>query len=258
MQDELRALAKLAKMDMAAQEFDEELRSLPARIEEMKGDVQTLEMLLSQERAQVDEATRLKAERTSELQERNEALSRAKAKAGRARSLREADAAEREIEANRRAMTQLREDIAKLDATIEAKSSSLKERESQFEEARTMFSTEEAEAKARLEVVETERGKVTQGREALLDSLPKRIRKRYQKLRSRGGKYLSVAIIDNRACVSCQMSLPPQLFIEIQRGEDFHSCPQCNALLVHASFSEPDAPSAEAPAETPADAAADA
>lgn len=256
MQDELRALAKLAKMDMAAKEFDEELRSLPARIEEMKGDVQTLEMLLSQERAQVDEATRLKAERTSELQERNEALSRAKAKAGRARSLREADAAEREIEANRRAMTQLREDIAKLDATIEAKSASLGERESQFEEARTMFATEEAQAKARLEVVEKERGKVTQGREELLAALPKRIAKRYEKLRSRGSKFLTVAIIETGACISCQMSLPPQLFIEVQRGEDFHSCPQCHALLVHQQFALPEAP--EAQAETPAEAPADA
>lgn len=254
MQDELKALAKLAKMDMAAKEFDEELRTLPARIEEMKGDVQTLEMLLSQERAQVEEATRLKSERTSELQDRNEALSRAKAKAGRARSLREADAAEREIEANRRAMTQLREDIAKLDATIEAKSASLGERESQFEEARSMFATEEADAKARLEIVETERGKVTQGRTELLASLPKRIAKRYDKLRSRGSKYLSVAIIETRTCISCQMSLPPQLYIEVQRGEDFHSCPQCNALLVHAQFdlSMPTAPEASSDASEPA------
>lgn len=253
MQDELRALAKLAKMDMAAKGFDEELRSLPARIEEMKGDVQTLEMLLAQERAQVDEATRLKAERTSELQERNEALSRAKAKAGRARSLRESDAAEREIEANRRALTQLREDIAKLDATIEAKSASLGERESQFEEARTMFTTEEQEAKARIEVVEKERGKVTQGRDELLTRLPKRIAKRYEKLRTRITKYMTVAIVESRTCISCQMSLPPQLFIEVQRGEDFHSCPQCHALLVHAQFAIDAAPIEAAPeAEAPA------
>lgn len=264
MQDELRALAKLARMDMAAKGFDEELKSLPARIAEMSADVQTLETLLAQERAQVEEAQALKSARAEEVQERNEALSRAKAKAGRSRTLREADAAEREIEANRRAMTQLREDIAKLEATIEAKSSSLKERESQFEEARAIFATDEAEAKARLAIVTEERGKVTQGREELLATLPKRIAKRYARLRTRETKFLSVAIVENRTCISCQMSLPPQLYIEVQRGEDFHACPQCNALLVHINMagdpapteSTADAPvdasSADAPADSPA------
>ena len=93
-----------------------------------------------------------------------------------------------------------------------------------------------------------ERSKVTQGRDELLASLPKRVAKRYEKLRARESKYMSVAIIDSGTCISCQMKLPPQLFIEVQRGEDFKSCPQCNALLVYASFSDdapPDASGAE-------------
>ncbi|MEM9071441.1 MAG: C4-type zinc ribbon domain-containing protein [Myxococcota bacterium] len=235
MLDELKALAKLAKMDTAAKEFDEELRSLPQRIDEMRADVQTLETLLAAERAQIDEAKSLKEARATELSERNDALSKAKAKAGRSRTLREVDAAEREVEANRKAITDLRQDIEKLQATIDAKTASLGEREAQFEEARKLFQEEEAEATARLKEVREKLGAVTAGRDDIMAALPKRIAKRYERLRARtASKYMAVAILDSRNCISCQMALPPQLYIELQRGEDFHSCPVCNALLVHA------------------------
>ncbi len=237
MRDELIALAKLAKMDIAAKDFEEELRSVPARIEQMRADVQTLETLLAQERAQIDDAEALRQQRVSEISDRNEALSRAKSKGSRARTLRESDAAEREVEANRRAINDIKEDIAKLDATIEAKSASFAERETQFEEARTSFADEEKQAKERLIAVEAERSKVMVGRDDLLARLPKRIVKRYEKLRTRP-KYASVAIVSTTTCISCQMALPPQLFINLQRGEDFHSCPRCHAWLVHASFAE--------------------
>ncbi len=244
MRDELKALAKLAKMDMAAKELDEELVTLPRRIDEMRADLTTLESLLSSERAQVAEAQELKEARLSELAERKDALSQAKAKAGRSRTLREADAAEREVEANRRAMAQITEDIERLQTTVESKTASLAEREKQFEEARALFQEQEAEATARLAEVKSQLANVTEGREDLLAKLPKRISKRYARLRARTSKFMAVAIVDSGTCISCQMALPPQLYIELQRAEDFHSCPQCNALLVHATVLD------EAPCDT--------
>ena len=56
MREELVALAKLAAMDASARHVEEELRELPARIESMRADVQVLESLLAQERAQLGEA----------------------------------------------------------------------------------------------------------------------------------------------------------------------------------------------------------
>ena len=60
MRDQLRALAKLAKMDEAAKDFDEELKTLPQRIEAMRQDVDTLEKLLVHERSQLEEAQKLR------------------------------------------------------------------------------------------------------------------------------------------------------------------------------------------------------
>lgn len=260
MQDELRALAKLAMMDGAASDHDAELRDLPAKIEAMRGDVQTLESLLAAERAQIDEATALRDERQAELQAKVDWLGAAKTKLSKARTLREADMAEREVEMTRRTIKEREEEIYSIEATLEEKSGSLGERESQFEEARKMLEEEEAAATARLAIVRAERDKVLAGREEVAKDVPKRVFKRYEKLRTKP-RHKAVSFIGtDGTCYSCRMALPPQLFIEVQRGEDFHECPQCRAFLIHEEY-VPEAPSApkkaeaseaEAPTETEA------
>jgi len=243
MQEKLRALAKLAMMDGAASDHDAELRDLPAKIEAMRGDVQTLESLLAAERAQIDEATALRDERQKELQAKVDWLGAAKTKLSKARTLREADMAEREVEVTRKAIKEREEEILSIEETLEQKSGSLGERESQFEEARKMLEEEEAEAAARLEVVRKERDKVLAGRDEVAKDVPKRVFKRYEKLRTKP-RYQAVSFIGaDGTCYSCRMALPPQLFIEVQRGEEFHECPQCRAFLIHEAF-VPEAPSA--------------
>lgn len=274
MHDELRALAKLAMMDGAASDHDAELRDLPAKIEAMRGDVQTLESLLAAERAQIDEATALRDERQKELQAKVDWLGAAKTKLSKARTLREADMAEREVEVTRRAIKEREEEILSIEETLEQKSGSLGERESQFQEAKKMLDEEEAEATARLEVVRAERDKVLAGRDEVAKDVPKRVFKRYEKLRTKQSRYQAVSFVDAAGtCYSCRMALPAQLFIEVQRGEEFHECPQCRAFLVHEAFvpeapnapkasapeaSEDEAPTSDAPADAAESASADA
>ena len=259
MNDELRALAKLAMMDGAASEHDAELRDLPARLEAMRGDVQTLESLLTAERTQIDEATALRDERQKELQAKVEWLGAAKGKLSKARTLREADSAEREVEMTRRTIKEREEEILSIEETLEAKAGSFAEREKQFEEARSMLDEEVKAAEERLAVVRVEREKVLAGRDAVVAEVPKRIVKRYEKLCTKP-RHDAVSFIGaDGTCHSCRMALPPQLFIEVQRGDEFHECPQCRAFLIHESL-KPEMPrprtegDAEAAGDSPDDA----
>ena len=234
--EELRALAKLALMDGAASAHEAELRDLPAKIEAMRADVQTLETLLSAERSQIDEAKALRDERQKDLQAKVDQLGAAKSKMSKASNLREADSAEREVEMTRRAIKEREEEVLTIEETLEKKSGSLGEREKQFEEARSILEGEAAAAKERLEVVAKERDEVLAGRDAVVAQIPKRIVKRYERLRTKPRHDAVSFIYTDGPCRSCRMALPAQLFIEVQRGEEFHECPQCRAFLIHESF----------------------
>lgn len=236
MKDELLALAKLAEMDLAAWEFDKELKELPERIEGMRADVQMLETLLAGERQQLEAAVALRAERAEELSRRQSGLTRAKAKGAQARNVKQATAVEREVESARRAIKEREDEVASVDLTIETKRASLAEREAQLEEAKAMLVAEAQAVETRLVEVRGQRDTVLQGREAVVARIGQRTLKRYERQRSLKGK--GVEIIADGTCSNCRMHLPAQLYIEVQKGEECQDCPQCRILLLHKELVE--------------------
>jgi uncharacterized protein len=42
---------------------------------------------------------------------------------------------------------------------------------------------------------------------------------------------LAVINVKNEICMGCFMNIPPQLFIEVQRGDSLIMCPQCSRIL---------------------------
>ena len=236
MRDELLALAKLAEMDDSARDIDAELKQIPQSLEELRDSVQTLETMLAQERQQLAEAEDLKVQQGTELKERNEGLQRARKKIAQASSIREADAAEREVDVNRRSIKEREEELGRIGQTIEAKTASLAEREKDFEEAKGVLQEKEESSKTRVAELEEQRGKLLNGRDELAAKVPKSIVKRYERLKT--GITNVVLIIKNGTCTGCRMALPPQLTIELQRGNELHQCPHCRRIIIHKNVIE--------------------
>jgi predicted nucleic acid-binding Zn-ribbon protein len=59
MRDQLRALARLSEIDASAGDIDQELKDIPARIADMRADVEKLEAMLQRERQELEDAERL-------------------------------------------------------------------------------------------------------------------------------------------------------------------------------------------------------
>jgi len=234
--DELVALAKLAEMDLAAWEFDSELKEIPERIEGMRSDVQMLETLLEGERQQLLTAKTLRLERAEELEARRSAFVRAKAKGAQATNYKQVDAVEREVDSARRAIKEREDEIASIDLAMEGKEASLTEREAQLEEAKGILTAEQQAAEVRLGELRAKRETVVAGRDKVVARIGARTLKRYERQHSIKGK--GVIVIEDGTCAHCRMSLPAQLYIEVQKGEECIDCPQCRILLLHKSLVE--------------------
>jgi uncharacterized protein len=62
------------------------------------------------------------------------------------------------------------------------------------------------------------------------DTLDPALMNRFLKI-SKMNQGLSVVQVKNEACMGCFMNIPPQLYIEVQRGGTLISCPQCSRIL---------------------------
>ncbi len=236
MREELVALSKLAAMDAAAVNYDQELKDTPTRLESMAADVAVLETLLARERAQLDEAEGLRKRLAEAIQERVEGLARGRSKLAQAQNTKESDAGQREVDSFRKSIREKEGELAATDEALAAKRAAMAQREAQFAEAREILSSEEAASGVRLTDLRAERAKVTDGRDELLRRISPSTLKRYERLRT---KYMdAVLVLSDGTCPGCRMALPAQLFINMQRGEELTDCPQCRRIVVYRALVE--------------------
>ncbi len=63
-------------------------------------------------------------------------------------------------------------------------------------------------------------------------SLDPSLMNRFAKVSKMNGG-LAVVNVENEVCMGCFMNVPPQLYIEVQRGKSLISCPQCSRILYY-------------------------
>ena len=68
------------------------------------------------------------------------------------------------------------------------------------------------------------------GGHAACKVLPAPILARYEFIRSRLANPVIVSV-DQGVCSGCNISIPPQFFIELQKGQQILSCPNCQRLI---------------------------
>ena len=63
-------------------------------------------------------------------------------------------------------------------------------------------------------------------------SLDPRLMDRFRKI-SKMNQGSAVVRVNDQVCLGCFMNVPPQMYIEVQRGNDLISCPQCSRILYY-------------------------
>ena len=247
MQDVLTALAKLARLDEAAQDIEEELKRIPSGLDEMRDNLKLLETALQAERDRKEDAEEVQKTQRADIVARQESLARARTKAGQARNVKEMNASEREIDANRRLIKEREEDAAKLEEALVTFAATLEDHESKLAEFRKLYDESNAEAEARTSELNAEKDKALAGRETFVEQVPVPIYRRYERLRQARGT--GVAMAESAACPACRMSMSAQVFNELQVGSELHQCSSCNRYLIWAGWlgeeAEEAAPEAE-------------
>ena len=242
--EQLVALAKLGRIDASTHELDRELKEIPKEVDELRQSVALLEGLLAKERSDLEAAQALREQQENLIREANDGISRAKAKSAKAKNAREAEAVERELEAVRRSLKDRETERDKLTTAIEQVQKSLGQHETEFAGLREVLTAKDADAQARMSVIEAKRKEALHGRDELVAQVPRDILMRYDAIRGRRGT--GVAEAREGVCQGCRMSVRPMQYIVIQREEGIERCAQCQRYLYLGSWLSDDAASLEA------------
>ncbi len=229
MRDQLKRLEELQAHDAKIQELENTLKAIPAKLAATQNDLVRVEGLLTTERQALGETEKYYGEQKGLLTDDEIQVAGAKHKLSQAKNSKEYMAAQREIEQRREGLTTREGEIAKLVEAVDAKKKLLGDKASDVQALRESIAKDEEAAKARMAEIEAKIAEQRAERDKLAAAVKPEVLKRYGNIRMRRG--LAVVSVRNGTCQGCNMNIPPQLYIIIQRGQTIETCPSCHRII---------------------------
>lgn len=141
-------------------------------------------------------------------------------------------ALQREVDDNKKRKEPLENHYLQLLEKKEAVADGLEEHTREFQQLREKIRGDQqaideknSDHKARLEACISEKKRIA-------ENLNPRLLRQFDEISSTSGG-LAVVEVKDQLCRGCFLNIPPQLYIEVQRGNQLILCPQCNRILYY-------------------------
>jgi hypothetical protein len=224
------ALTELQTVDDEIREFKTQRDELTTNLEALKGILAGMSSELEDKREKLTEANRVYTEQQEELRADGERMSRAKQKLATVTRTKEYAAMQRELDNIRKKYSEDEAELKRLGEAMEEYKAAIATQEEKLDALQAEVTREEAANTERMGYLTGQIEAVDGRRGAISTKIDDRTCRRYERiLQRRDGR--AVVAAENGKCTGCQMRLPPQLFILVQRLETLESCPACQRFL---------------------------
>ncbi len=230
MQQQIRLLVELSKLDSEVHEVTSEAERLPAKLAPLLKDIDKLEALLTMQRNQIAENELWVKSQEASIKEEQSSLAGAKTKLQASRNGKDYNAASREIENKRRSVGEREAELLKVFDTLEKRRADLATHDAEIAELKEQAQKDLAEIQVKVEELQKQANEKSAGREELVAKIDKSVLNRYDRVRKKHGNKAVVEALDG-ACMGCHVALLPQLYNELARAESIECCPRCKRIV---------------------------
>ena len=232
MNEEIKQLTGLQVIDLEIAKFDAEINAEKAAlinrekafnedqasIDELQEKIETAETQRREFEAQLsDELSRIK-ERQSKMMQ--------------VQTNREYQSLLKEIEDGKKSIKEKEDEVVRIMEASEANAKIMAEQESLIKEEKKALAGEKSQVDKHAKKIEGKKAKIVAKRNSLAKNIKTPVLKKYDMLLTRRNGKAVVGVV-NGVCQGCFMSIPPQQFNEILKGDRMLNCPTCQRILFH-------------------------
>ena len=149
-------------------------------------------------------------------------------------AMREIDALQKQVGTLETKVVELMGSIEEVEKELESRADEINSLDSKRDEAISTFDTELNANRAELE-------KESAKREQVFTTVPPQLASVYDRMAQRSRDGIAVAEVVNGSCSACNMSLRPQMNVEVKRGDKIITCENCARILYIAAPKEAEA-----------------
>jgi uncharacterized protein len=238
LRDEVARLMDLQVLDRRLQELEQSLTTVAGRVEQLREETQKseAELIKLTEEEQQSASSRKRIEK--DLAEGEARVRNKRMRLNLVRTDKELQALTHEVDALREHNQQLETELLTLMEPGDARANRIKELGETVAKGRAELAAAEKEIAGQVEELKTAIATQRAEREALAKQIDGSLRARYDMIFARR-QGIAVAVVKpvnkDGKCSGCQRLLPPQMYNEILRKEDYqiHFCPNCQRILFY-------------------------
>ena len=230
MKQQLALLRELQRIDLELDELNKQKAKIQSGLSENREALDRLADELGRQSVELEEIRGLQRSKQLDLQEIQDNLKERKKRLLNVGSTKEYNAVEREIEVLQKSLEQTEEEMLQLQEVVLDTEESIQTKQEMVKELKAGIAQQDAEAESELSGLDQQIHARQTRAQVARDEVTKRVLYKYDFIRSRRPGLAIVAARDGH-CEGCYMSLPPQLFIQVQRGESLETCPSCQRIL---------------------------
>ncbi len=230
LKEQLKALEQLQELDLKIDSLKKKKADLPGAMKESEDAFQQVRRAVEAKQNAQAELEKSKRQTRAAIDLNNDRLARSTSRLEGVQNSQEYQAVSKEIDQLKKLNANLEEQIAKVDQDIAAIATELEGLTASLNQAREARDARSSQMSEEGSKIDQDIASLQAERTQYLDRVEKRLVSQYERIRPvRAGMGIVPAV--GGRCKGCNMILPPQLYIQVQRGTEAHQCPSCFRLL---------------------------
>ncbi len=228
--DQIKKLVELQEIDSEMIKLKERLVNAPKHLEELQASLSDIESQIEQTRERLDLLNQQKDKLKKDIEEDSHKIKKSKNKLMMVSNTKEYHAMMREMD-NLEKLNRFREEeMTNLIEDIQIHQEKMEELSKEEESFRDELAVSQSTLDSEMQKINKRITQLEKNRKKACANVPVPILSRYNFIRDKLNNPVIVSV-KRGVCTGCYISIPPQAFIEIQKGEQILSCPNCQRLI---------------------------
>ena len=230
MRDKLLLLIELQKMESDAGRITARKKDLPVQMGELETKFLGFSAVVETQREQLEALRKRRREKDNQLQVGQETLKRTRERLLEVKTNREYQSMLKEIETFETKNSRTEDEIISLLEELDVIEKEVRTKEADLDVQRQCYEEDKAKMAKELNSIAEELDICARKSREIRKKIPAELLRKYEQIKS-ATRGVAVVSVWKEVCGGCHMSIPPQLYNELQKSNVLITCPNCSRIV---------------------------
>ena len=230
MKENLLLLIKLQECDSQLVKLSAKKKKLPENIDKLDKEFNVFKEGIEKNKKKYDELKSRHVESENKIKRLNEGIVKTKERMLEVKNNKEYQAMLKEIEIAESSRGDIETEIISILEELDKLSVLVKQDEETFKQSKNKYEQERKIIEDDLNSIDSDSVDWEKKRIDLQKNVSDDLLAQYEKIKKRSHG-VGVISVWKAVCNGCHMNIPPQLYNELQKSDELHSCPNCNRII---------------------------